>query len=133
MASTTSKAPPKVRPKHLNLFQISQPLPAVMSIMHRMSGAALFLFLPVLLWLLDRSLDTEVGYDLVKGIFSLVIVKVVMAGLLWGFMHHFCAGIRYLFLDLHMGVALAPARKSALAVYLVSIPMTLVAIWLLMA
>jgi len=132
MASTITKAPPKVRPKHLNLMQIRQPLPAIMSIMHRMSGAALFLFLPVLLWLLDKSLDTEIGYDRVTGILSLVIVKIVLAGLLWGFMHHFCAGIRYLFLDLHKGIDLASARKTAAAVYFVSIPLTLVAAWLLL-
>jgi succinate dehydrogenase / fumarate reductase cytochrome b subunit len=132
MASTITKTPPKVRPKHLNLFQIRQPLPAIMSIMHRISGAALFLFLPPLLWLLDRSLDTEIGYDTVKGYLSLVIVKIVLLGLLYGFMHHFCAGIRYLFLDLHKGIDLKSARLSAGLVYVFSIPMTLVAAWLLL-
>jgi len=132
MASTITKTPPKVRHKHLNLFQIRQPLPAIMSIMHRISGAALFLFLPLLLWLLDRSLDTEIGYDTVKGYLSLVIVKIVLFGLLYGFMHHFCAGIRYLFLDLHKGIELKPARMSAALVYVFSIPMTLVAAWLLL-
>ena len=130
MASTI-KAPPKVRPKHLNLFQIRQPLPAIMSIMHRISGAALFLFLPVLLWLLDRSLETEIGYDQIKAYLSLWIVKLVLFGLLYGFLHHFCAGIRYLFLDLHKGIDLKSARMSAGAVYFVSIPLTLVAGWLL--
>lgn len=131
MASTLTKAPPKKRPKHLSLHQIRLPLPGILSIMHRISGAALFLFLPVLLWLLDKSLDTEIGYDRVKGIFSLVIVKIVLAGLLWGFMHHFCAGIRYLFLDVHMGIDLPKARMSAAIVYFVSIPLTLLACWLL--
>ena len=131
MASTLTKAPPKPRPKHLKLFQIRLPLPGIVSIMHRISGAALFLFLPVLLWLLDKSLDTEIGYDRVKVIFSMVIVKIVLAGLLWGFLHHFCAGIRYLFLDMHKGIDLPAARMSAGAVYFVSIPLTLLACWLL--
>jgi len=132
MASTINKTPPKVRPKHLNLFQIKQPLPAIMSIMHRISGAGLFLFLPLLLWLLDRSLDTEIGYDAVKGYMSLAIVKIVLLGLIWSFMHHFCAGIRYLFLDMHKGIDLKSARMSAGAVYFVSIPLTAIAAWLLL-
>lgn len=132
MASTITKAPPKVRPKHLDLFKIRLPLPGIMSIMHRISGAVLFLFLPVLLLLLDRSLDTQVGYDAVKEQLGHWWVKAVLAGLLWGFMHHFCAGIRYLFLDMHKGIDLKSARASAAAVYFCSIPMTLVAVWLLL-
>jgi succinate dehydrogenase / fumarate reductase cytochrome b subunit len=132
MASTITKAPPKPRPKHLDLFKIRLPLPGIMSIMHRMSGAVLFLFLPILLWLLDRSLDTEIGYDLVHDILTHWLAKLVAVGLLWGFMHHFCAGIRYLFLDMHKGIDLKSARMSAAAVYFVSIPLTLVAAWLLL-
>ena len=132
MASTISKTPPKARFKHLNLFQIRLPLPGILSIMHRISGAGLFLFLPLLLWLLDRSLDTEIGYDAVKGYLSLPILKIIMIGLLYAFMHHFCAGIRYLFLDMHKGVDLKSARMSAGAVYVFSIPLTLLAAWLLL-
>lgn len=131
MASIT-KAPAKTRPKHLALHQIRLPLPGILSIMHRISGAGLFLFLPLLLWLLDRSLETEYGYDAVKGYLDLAIVKIILIGLLWSFMHHFCAGIRYLFLDMHKGVDLAPARMSATIVYAVSIPLTLIAAWLLL-
>jgi succinate dehydrogenase / fumarate reductase cytochrome b subunit len=132
MASTITKTPPKVRPKHLDLFKIRLPLPGILSIMHRASGAALFLFLPLLLWLLDRSLETEIGYDEVKGYLSLAIVKVILIALMYGFLHHFCAGIRYLFLDMHKGVDLQPARTSAAIVYFVSIPLTVIAAWLLL-
>ena len=132
MASTITKTPPKARPKHLDLLTIRLPLPGILSIMHRISGAALFLFLPLLLWLLDRSLETEVGYDQVRGYLGLWIVKIVLIGLLYGFMHHFCAGIRYLFLDMHKGVDLPQARMSAMIVYFVSIPLTVIAAWLLL-
>jgi succinate dehydrogenase / fumarate reductase cytochrome b subunit len=133
MASIITKAPPKPRPMYLNLVQIRLPLPGILSIMHRISGAVLFLCLPVLLWLLDRSLDTEIGYDFVRQVvLANWMVKVVLAGLLWGFMHHFCAGIRYLFLDMHQGIDLKSARRTAAAVYFVSIPLTLVAAWLLL-
>ncbi len=64
---------------------------------------------------------------------DLWVVKIVLLGLLYGFMHHFCAGIRYLFLDMHKGIRSArAARMSAAIVYFVSIPMTLVAAWLLL-
>lgn len=132
MASTLTKAPPKARPKHLDLLKIRLPLPGILSIMHRISGAGLFLFLPLFLYLLDRSLDTEVGYDFVKQVLSHWLLKVVMICLIYGFMHHFCAGIRYLFLDMHKGVELKPARASSVAVFCVSIPLTVVAAWLLL-
>lgn len=129
MSSTLTKAPPKPRPKHLDLVKIRLPLPGWVSIMHRVSGAALFLCLPALLWLLDKSLTTEVGYDSLRGIFSLWWVKLPLFGLLWGYLHHFCAGIRYLFLDMHMGIDLASARMSAGIVYFVSVPLALLAGW----
>ena len=97
--------------------------------MHRVSGAALFVALPLLLWLLDRSLSTEIGYDRLALIFKLWWVKLAMFLLLWGYLHHFCAGIRYLFLDLHIGIDLASARMSAAAVYFISVPLALLAGW----
>ena len=128
MSSTTAKIV-KPRPKHLALATIRLPLPGWVSIMHRLSGAALFLGLPGLLWLLDTSLETEVGFESLATVFSQGWLKVVLFGLLWGYLHHFCAGIRYLMLDMHKGVDLASARASAGAVYFVSIPLTLLAAW----
>ena len=129
MSSTLSKAPPRPRPKHLDLTKIRLPLPGWVSIMHRVSGAALFAALPLLLWLLDRSLSTEIGYDRLALIFKLWWVKLAMFLLLWGYLHHFCAGIRYLLLDLHIGIDLASARMSASAVYFISVPLALLAGW----
>ena len=129
MSITLTKAPPKARPKHLALATIRLPLPGWVSIMHRVSGAALFLCLPALLWLLDKSLHTEIGYDSLHALFALRWVKTALFLLLWGYLHHFCAGIRFLFLDLHIGIDLAAARMSAGAVYFVSVPLTLLAGW----
>ena len=129
MSTTLTKAPPKARPVHLDLTKIHLPLPGWVSIMHRVSGAALFLCLPFLLWLLDKSLHTEVGYDMLAGLLKLWWVKLALFGLLWGYLHHFCAGIRYLFLDMDIGVGLAAARISAGAVYFVSVPLLLLAGW----
>ena len=129
MSTTLTKVPPKTRPVHLDLTKIRLPLPGWVSIMHRVSGAALFLCLPFLLWLLDKSLHTEVGYEMLSGLLKLWWVKLALFGLLWGYLHHFCAGIRYLFLDMHIGVDLAAARMSAGAVYFVSVPLALLAGW----
>ena len=130
MSTTLTKlVPPRARPKHLDLTKIRLPLPGWVSIMHRVSGAALFVALPMLLWLLDKSLTTEVGYDRLAVIFSMWWVKLALFLLLWGYLHHFCAGIRYLFLDVHIGIDLASARATAGAVYFVSVPVALLAGW----
>ena len=116
----------KKRPKNLDLTNIRLPLPGKVSILHRVSGVGLFLFLPVLLWLFSASLGSADTFAAFRSVFSSLPAKVVLAGLLWAFVHHFCAGIRFLLLDLHIGIEKEPARKSAAVVFAVSIPLTLI-------
>lgn len=116
----------KKRPKNLDLTTIRLPLPGKVSILHRISGAGLFLFLPALLWLFSASLASAESFATFKSVFSSLPAKVVLAGLIWAFVHHFCAGIRFLLLDVHVGVEKEAARKSAGVVLAVSIPLTLV-------
>lgn len=116
----------KRRPKNLDLATIKQPIPAVLSILHRISGAVLFLLLPVLLWLLQESLASPEGYATAKAVTSGFFAKIILLGLIWLFMHHFCAGIRYLLLDLHIGVDLQSARSSAKVAFVVGILLTLI-------
>jgi succinate dehydrogenase / fumarate reductase cytochrome b subunit len=119
------------RPVYLNLFKIRLPLPGVVSIMHRASGALLFLLLPILLYALQQSLASEQGYAQVQAWLRLPLVKLAMLGVIWGFLHHFCMGLRYLALDLDIGVDLPQARFSAKLVLFVSLGMTLLAgVWL---
>ena len=115
------------RPKYLNLVQIRMPLPALVSIMHRVSGAALFLALPLLLYWLQQSLSSEAGFGTLRTTFSGGFVKLVLIGLLWGYFHHLLAGIRHLLLDLDLGTDLAPARMSSALVLGVSIALTVLA------
>jgi len=127
-----SDATARKRPKFLALHQIRLPLPGIVSILHRVSGAGLFLMLPLLLWLFDRSLGSPVAYDAYRDVVSNPLVKIVLFGLLWAYLHHFCAGIRFLLLDVHVGVDLEPARRSSVVVLIVSIVLTLaigVALW----
>jgi succinate dehydrogenase / fumarate reductase cytochrome b subunit len=115
----------KPRPKYLNLVKIRLPVPGVISIMHRVSGAALFLLIPVLLYLLQMSLASERGFGALHSALTTPLAKLALIGLLWAFLHHFCAGIRYLVLDLDIGTDLPAARASSWAVLAVSIALTL--------
>lgn len=116
----------KERPKHLDLRVIRQPLPAIASILHRISGAGLFLMLPFLIYLLDLSLGSSQGFAIFKSVVAHPLAKLVLLGLLWAFLHHFCMGIRILLLDLDMGTDLGPARASAKAVLAVSLVLTVI-------
>ena len=101
------------RPKYLNLIQIRLPLPALVSILHRASGAALFLVLPLLLVLFEMSLESPQTFARFKGVFGHWIIKIVLTGVAWAYLHHLCAGVRHLFLDLDYGTELAAARASS--------------------
>ena len=116
----------KKRPKNLDIASIRLPLPGKVSILHRVSGVGLFLFLPVLLWVFSASLTSADTIAVLKALSASFPAKVVFAGLIWAFAHHFCAGIRFLLLDLHVGIEKEAARKSAAIVFAVSIPLTLV-------
>ncbi|MDK9703122.1 MAG: succinate dehydrogenase, cytochrome b556 subunit [Sulfuritalea sp.] len=117
----------KQRPKHLALHEIRQPLAAIASILHRISGAGLFLMLPLLIWLLQLSLGTtQESADLFRAVAGNWLVKLILLGLLWAFLHHFCMGIRILLIDIHVGVEKAQAHASAKAVLAVSLALTAV-------
>jgi succinate dehydrogenase / fumarate reductase cytochrome b subunit len=109
MASASAK---KIRPKYLSLpallFEIRLPVPGWVSILHRISGAWLFFpFTAWLLYLLDKSLQSEQGFQYVKTQYlALPVVKLCLLVFIWSFSHHFCAGIRYLLLDIDKGVDL---------------------------
>jgi succinate dehydrogenase / fumarate reductase cytochrome b subunit len=92
----------------------------------------MFLLLPWLLYLLDASLASPDGFDAVRATAAQPLAKLVLLGLLWSLLHHLCAGVRYLFLDIDKGVALGPARATSAAVFVVSLALTLVLGWRLL-
>ena len=129
MPEATSK---KRRPVWYNLSPANQPLPAWVSILHRISGAALFVGLFWLLYLLDESLRSPESFDRYRAVVSHPFAKLVLIGFAWAYLHHFCAGIRFLMHDLHKADALQPARATAGAVLAVSLILTALvaeAIW----
>ena len=114
----------KSRPKNLDLTTIRLPLPGFVSILHRISGAGLFLILPVLLWLFQSSLQSPDGFETFKAFVANPLAKILLLGLLWAYLHHFCAGIRFLLLDVHVGIDLESARMSSKVVLAVSLVAT---------
>jgi succinate dehydrogenase cytochrome b subunit len=114
------------RPKYLNLMQIRMPVTAVVSIMHRASGAALFLALPLLLWWWQLSLTSTDTFAAFRTMAAHASVKIIMLGLLWSYLHHLCAGIRHLVMDLDFATELPSARLTSKLVFAVSIATTAV-------
>jgi len=114
----------KQRPRHLALHQIKLPLPGVVSILHRISGVMLFLSLPVLLLMLQYSLASIETHTRLLELLAHPLSKLVLIGQLWAFLHHFCAGLRYLAIDLHYVRSLEQARNSSKAVLAVSLTLT---------
>jgi succinate dehydrogenase / fumarate reductase cytochrome b subunit len=121
----------RTRPKHLELTRIRLPLPGVVSILHRISGAGLFLFLPFMLWLLQTSLTAPDTYARYQDAVAHPLVKLILIGLLWAFLHHLFAGIRFLLLDVHVGTELSAARNSSRVVLGASLLLTAVlGVWI---
>jgi succinate dehydrogenase / fumarate reductase cytochrome b subunit len=113
------------RPVYLDLVRIRLPLPGFVSILHRVSGALLFLAgIPLLLLALQWSGSPE-GLTSLRTTLGQPWVKLLLLGLTWAYLHHFCAGIRFLLLDVHRGIELAPARRSSVIVLVVSLALTL--------
>jgi succinate dehydrogenase / fumarate reductase cytochrome b subunit len=91
------------------------------------SGAVLFLIgLPFILYCLQLSLGGDASFARFRAIAGNPLAKLVFLGLIWAYLHHFCAGIRYLLLDLHIGTEKDQARSSSFVVLAVSLALTLV-------
>jgi succinate dehydrogenase / fumarate reductase cytochrome b subunit len=132
--STIAPDSPLKRPRrvfrNIHILQIlSYRLPAagVVSILHRISGAALFLLLPWLLWLLELSLSSELSFVRLREVTGRWWVKLILLGVIWACLHHLVAGVRFLMLDLHLGIDKAPSHASALAVLGLSVVLTAIA------
>jgi succinate dehydrogenase / fumarate reductase cytochrome b subunit len=120
------------RPRNLPLATLRLPLPALVSILHRVSGVLLFLSLPGVLWLLQLSLSSAEGYQHVLDLLQSLPVRLLLLALTWALLHHLLAGLRHLALDLHFGLELAQARFTSKLVLLLGLLLTVaagVALW----
>ncbi|TJZ67751.1 succinate dehydrogenase, cytochrome b556 subunit [Chitiniphilus eburneus] len=116
----------KTRPKHLALWNISFPLPAIVSGLHRISGALLSLAIPFVLYALAGTLSSAERFEAFRACIAHPVIKLALLVVLWAFLHHACAGIRFLLMDIHKGVDLPTARLTARIVLAVSLVLTAV-------
>lgn len=119
----------KKRPKNLNLLTIRLPINAVVSIMHRASGVALFLVQPLLLLALQQSLAGDKEYAAVAAVLQHWLAKLILIALAWAFLHHFFAGIRHLAMDVHWMSTLQKARFSSRVVLVLGAVATALCAW----
>lgn len=115
------------RPVHLNLFVIRMPIMAIMSILHRASGALLVLAIPYFAYLLGLSLENEAGFLKAQNHLSGGVAKLILLILGWGVLHHLLSGIRFLLIDFDVGVGKVGAKYTAWVVTLLAAFVTFVA------
>ncbi|SMC25534.1 succinate dehydrogenase subunit C [Andreprevotia lacus DSM 23236] len=116
----------KTRPKHLDLRVIKFPLPSIVSGLHRISGALLGLSIPFVLYALSGTLSSGERFDAFRACVGSPVTKLLLLLVLWAFLHHACAGIRFLMMDIHKGVERETARLTAKIVMAVSLSLTVV-------
>ena len=101
------------RPVNLNLFKIHQPITAIVSGLHRLTGVALVLNIPTLIYLFSLSLRDAQGFARVAALLQSPLAKPLLLLAAWFLVHHLLAGMRFLLLDLELGIAKGSARRSA--------------------
>jgi succinate dehydrogenase / fumarate reductase cytochrome b subunit len=132
MSENINSSDRKSRPQFKNigygqiLTSYKLPWSGKVSILHRVSGALLFLSLPFILYLFDKSITSEISFITFSEMVANPLIKLFILALIWGFLHHFCAGIRFLMLDTHRGIEKHQIQKSAITVLVVSLALTLV-------
>ena len=101
------------RPVNLDLTTVKFPLPAITSILHRISGVALFFGIGVLLYLLQLSLESEAGFERVTELLRATPVKLMVWLILAGLLYHLIAGIKHLLMDWGFGESREGALRGA--------------------
>jgi len=110
------------------------PPAGIVSILHRVSGALMFLLLPFIIWMFDTSVSSEISFAKFKAVFNNgfsfvpgILVKLVALALIWAYLHHFIAGLRHLWMDVsHAAVTKEFGKSSALVTLALSIALTVV-------
>ncbi len=118
------------RPVNLDLTTIKFPIPALASISHRIAGVALFVAVPILLWMLDRSLASPESFAEMKELLDSGLAKFVLWGILAAIAYHFVAGIKHLIMDWGIGETLEGGRRFAIAGFIIAAVLIILAgVW----
>ena len=115
------------------------PIAGLISILHRISGAIMFLMLPFIIWMFDASVSSEISFDRFKRAFNVGMslfggavvpgwfMKLVVLVMIWAFMHHLIAGLRHLWMDVsHAAVSKSFGKSSATATLVLSIGLAVI-------
>jgi len=109
------------------------PVAALVSILHRVSGIVMFGLLPLVIWMFDVSVTSEISFERFTSAFSAGLgfvpgwlVKVAVLGLIWAFLHHFIAGLRHLWMDMTHSVSKTQGHTSAVITLIGSLTLTVV-------
>ena len=113
------------RPRYLNLFKIKMPVTAVVSIAHRASGLFMVIAIPFVIYVFQKSVSSVQGFNDVLSFLHKPWVSIILIVLAWSFVHHFIAGIRFLLIDIDVGVERQAARWSAWFTHLIAISATI--------
>ena len=130
-------AKPRPEYRNINVFTdvrtYRMPAAALVSILHRVSGALMFTLLPFIIWLFDKSVSSEISFGQFTSAFSAGLwifpgwfVKLVVLALIWAYLHHFIAGVRHLWMDATNAVTKEFGRSSAIVTLVLSIGLTVV-------
>lgn len=139
MSDPANSHSPAVRPEFRNIHALRDlptyklPVAGIVSILHRVSGALMFVLLPLVIWLFDTSISSEISFARFKaafhiGLFGLpgALIKLLALALVWAYLHHLLAGLRHVWMDVHHdAVTRSFGKSSALGVLAVSLPITL--------
>lgn len=119
------------RPVNLALGSLKYPPMAIASILHRVSGMVLFLFLPVMMYFLSQSLASETSFLALQVSFGYCCHKLFLLAFLAALVYHVMAGLRHMIMDLGIGEHLHAARISAIVVIAASFLIIIVlGVWL---
>lgn len=132
--SEIAKERPVYRNIHVTeIIKYRLPLAGIVSILHRVSGALMFLLMPLVIWMFDTSVSSQVSYDLFASAFNVGLgpvpgwlFKLVVLALIWAYLHHFIAGIRHLWMDMYHTVSKEQGRSSAVTTLVLSVLLTVV-------
>ncbi len=109
------------------------PVAGWVSILHRASGAIMFLLMPFIIWMFDNSISSEISFEKFKAIFNMGIgfvpgwfFKLVVLAIIWAYLHHLIAGVRHLYMDAKHAVSKEFGRSSAITTLVISIGLTIV-------
>ncbi|RMF17790.1 MAG: succinate dehydrogenase, cytochrome b556 subunit [Gammaproteobacteria bacterium] len=118
------------RPVNLDLTQFSFPLPAITSILHRITGVILLFGVGFLLWGLDQSLESQQSFDALISLLDGFLAKLIVWGILAALLYHLVAGFKHLFMDLGIGETLEGGQTGAKVVLVVAVVLILAAgVW----